>query len=594
MKKCIVFLCCVFIWTGIAFSAENDLLTQALIKEVVEYNLPGAMVIVVKEGIPVYAQPFGKANHEDGIQMDLQDTIIQTGSMSKVVTSYALLQLMDMYEIDLDDSIAPYLPSYLEPHPAFGELTFNHVLTHTTGIPSLKTNTAQRLSPIGLREDSFSKTAELFLTKYKHAGVLASGQYVMLSNVNNILAGVLIESISGDTFENYVSSRLLRPSGMRTSAEMLQGGDLKTKVLAQPYRVFGGRYSPLGHFQAMHLPSDDFLTTGNDMINLMVKIQKTPYQLLDAKAQNSLWMPGRSAGFSIVTYKGVELYLQDGGIPGANARLIFIPSYDLSVFIYYNSDVLDAKDGMMHAVLDHFLSLENYQFAIEPYAHFGLNQFTGVYSPLNASNETVERLTQILYQIRVTPMNQGIMIDKTFYEPVSETVFYDSVSNQFVEFKTDADGKLSHLVIGNQVYKKAPIHQSMLIETTLLFLAMTINLLVLALMLFKWSDLKLHRIHDTPRYVLLAHALVLSGLLVSIVLVATQYNFWNVIFNDGKGLLVLKSLGWLNAIFVLPVYMVLRRVKEDFRWSPLMRFVFSTHWLLSAFLFVWLWRYHLV
>lgn len=579
--------------SSISFGLNEDELSDKIMANIIENNLPGAIVGVANDGELSYLQAFGEADDFSNVPFDVKDTAIQVGSLSKVFTSYALVQLLEDKHITQDTLIEAYLPEVLQNKEGFKNLTFYNVLMQTTGLPSLKANTALMSSPYNGSYKPFGDEAVAFLSNYKHLPTVNPGTYILPSNVNSILAGVLIESLSEMSYETYMAEMVFKPLQMYRTSEMVMG-KFNSGSHAINYNIFGGVLTPASGFTAKFLPSDDLITTGEDLSQFLKNSSSTMEALVSIKDQNTAGFIGRSIGFSVLRYKGLELYLQDGGIPGANARLVFIPEKKFAMFLYYNVDSLKAKDAIMDTVLDHYLSLNDKQVYAEPYAHSSLDVFNGVYIPMTASVETVERLTQIIHQIDVKSTTDALFIDDVRYIPLSETVFYNPESKQIAEFKAGVDGKLSHLIIGNQVYKHGSVLKSFFIQAMILGFALFFNLIALLILCLKWSGMKLHRVHDTPRVVLLVHTGLLTLLMTMIFIVSVQYNYWDVIYDRASILIYIKWIGIATGLSIVPAFLVLRRVKEDFRWSAGMRFIFNAEWVFAILLILWLLHYRLI
>lgn len=585
-------LSCVFGGIGPVF-AEDDILSDKLMKVIIENNLPGTVVGVVKEGQVVFLESFGDADKLSNVALSVDETAFQAGSLSRVFTSYALVQLLESKGLSQETPIENYLPEALKNKEAFKNLTFHNVLMQTTGIPSLKANTAYEFSPYGKSNVSFGKEAVVFLEKYKHMPVIKPNTYILPSNVNSILAGVLIEQISAKTYEAYLADEVFIPLMMRDTANMILGKH-RTGSHAVNYNIFGGVLTPASPFTAKFLASDDVLTTGQDMAKFMSHQSDTLEALFSTKGQNTAGFVGKSIGFSVLQYQGKELFLQDGGVPGSNARMVFIPNESFALFLYYNVDNLEAKDAIMDVVLNHYFSLKQRNINTEAYVHENLDIFEGIYIPTSASEETVERLMQIIHQIKVKPDKEGLWIDNAFYIPLSETVFYNEKNMQIVEFKADEGGKLSHLITGNQVYKHGSVFRSFFIQVSVLGFALFFNMIALLIILSKWSNMKLHRVHETPRMVLLLHTGCMTLLMTMLFIVSVNYNYWDVIFDRASVLQYIRWVAIATGIFVLPTFFVLRQIKEDFRWSAPMRFVFNIQFIFSIFLIIWLVNYNLI
>ncbi len=163
-------------------------------------------VLVARHGKILLQKAWGLANRETGAPVTL-DTRFSLGSMSKMLTAVATLQLVQTGKIALDDPIGKYLTGYPNQDVAT-KVTVRHLLTHTGGTgdffgPGFEKN---RLT---LRELSD------YVKLYGSRGLDGEpGQRFRYSNYGFILLGVLIERVTGMSYYDYVQSRILQPAGM--------------------------------------------------------------------------------------------------------------------------------------------------------------------------------------------------------------------------------------------------------------------------------------------------------------------------------------------------------------------------------------------
>src|SRR5512134_3915134 len=122
---------------------------SAFLKTVTERgDVPGVVVVVVGKDEVLYQEAFGKSRTITNTPM-AKDTIFNMASMTKPVTSVAIMMLVDEGKLKLDDDVATYLPKYKDPvviskfndadasyetRPAKSSITIRHLLTHTSGI----------------------------------------------------------------------------------------------------------------------------------------------------------------------------------------------------------------------------------------------------------------------------------------------------------------------------------------------------------------------------------------------------------------------------------------------------------------------------
>jgi len=592
---------CLMIMNGLVFSEALDInessMDEIVNRAMVNNNLPGLEVIVVQEGQVLFETALGQADIMRNQAMSLDRSVIQTGSISKVFTSYLLLHWMDRKKIEVEEAIESYLPLNIKDKSSLVGLTFGNVLTHTTGIATLKADSAVSESPITMYKPSFGVEANKFFSNYKLKPVIEKDEFILLSNVNSLLAGVLIESLSGLTYEKAMSNLLKSTFGMNMSASMVSGETVGNIELIQNYAVSGGRHEALGNYRTIYLPSDDFLTTASEISRFMTFMtgENVSDEMKEAFfTRQAGSFSGRSFGLSKTQYGKYEVFIQDGGIPGSNSRLLFVPQSNISVFITYNSNQLNARDEITKSIFEEILPGYDSITVHNPYEAEALERFVGVFSPVNASMESIEKLTKIIHQLRVVNQGQMLLIDKMEYVPISETVFYNAEDNVYAEFKTDESGKLKALIIGNNVYTRASFFRSIYVEIGLLVFSAFFNLLAWLVLITKWSKMRVNRIHDTPRVVLMIHTLVMTTLLGFILLVSARYSLWDVIYGGSKGLSAIRILGYMNALLIVPAFVMFNRAKTDFRWSGMMTFIFRIQLILSVMLTIWLWLYNFI
>jgi hypothetical protein len=106
--------------------------------------------------------------------------------------------------------------------------------------------------------------------------------------------------------------------------------------------------------------------------------------------------------------------------------------------------------------------------------------------------------------------------------------------------------------------------------------------------------MRVNRIHDTPRAILLLHTISFSVLMLSVFFISMQYNIWNIIYGDNSWLTVLKISGYANLFLIIPSFIMLNRAKSDFRWGGFMIFIFRLQQILSAAMVFWLYQYNFI
>jgi len=167
-------------------------------------------VLVAENGKVIYNKGFGFANMAWNIP-NKSNTKHRIGSITKQFTSMLIMQLVDEGKIDLDGKLSDYLPDYRR--DTGEKITIHHLLTHTSGIPSY---TGIR----GFWSDSTRNHYQIdYMVKNFHSGDLEfePGLKFNYNNTGYYLLAVIIEKVTGKSFEENLQERILRPLQMNNS-----------------------------------------------------------------------------------------------------------------------------------------------------------------------------------------------------------------------------------------------------------------------------------------------------------------------------------------------------------------------------------------
>ena len=198
---------------------------EALVRKEVD-RLAGSSlsIAVVHGGEIVYTYAFGQANPAAGIPADTQ-TIYQYGSMTKVVTATALMQLVEQGQVDLDAWPGEYIPEF----PKSWNVTVRQLLDHSACMQE-----SDRLTNglIALPGESFASLEEVFTNYVKDFPDLACepGKASVYSNPHFLALARIIEEVSGEPYDQYVVDHLLTPLGMgQTSFKFVEADERYAK-----------------------------------------------------------------------------------------------------------------------------------------------------------------------------------------------------------------------------------------------------------------------------------------------------------------------------------------------------------------------------
>nr|BFF17754.1 hypothetical protein GCM10025730_12750 [Promicromonospora thailandica] len=173
-------------------------------------GIAGGVVTVVDDGEIVTTRGYGYADTGttggEAVPVDAENTLFRPGSVSKLFTATAVMQLVESGDVDLDTDIAEYV-DFEVPRRFDEPITLRTLLTHTAGFEEVVDGLVTSEAPV-LREALAQDPPEQ---------VYRPGTVPAYSNYGNALAGYVVERVSGTPFEEYVRRNVLEPAGMASS-----------------------------------------------------------------------------------------------------------------------------------------------------------------------------------------------------------------------------------------------------------------------------------------------------------------------------------------------------------------------------------------
>jgi CubicO group peptidase (beta-lactamase class C family) len=192
-----------------SFSATIKEGRKAVRAELKRTNSTSASIALVSNGKTVWSQTFGRVNTAG--KKPSSTTRYGIGSVSKMVTAMAVMQLVDAGKISLDAPVVRYVPDFSMLSPQYKQITVRMLLNHSAGLPGI--DLSNSLSPQWIPGYAEVAMAGLRNSRLK----TTPGAMNVYCNDCFTLAGVLVERVSGVPFQDYVTNNILKPLGMSHS-----------------------------------------------------------------------------------------------------------------------------------------------------------------------------------------------------------------------------------------------------------------------------------------------------------------------------------------------------------------------------------------
>ena len=226
--------------------------------QIAAYQIPGAVVSVVQDGETLIAKGYGLAHVSTTTPVRADRTLFRVGSVAKVLTWMALLQLAEAGDLDLEQDVNVHLGDLALPPSFPTPVTPSDLITHSAGFED-------RFGGLFAADAGSLLALPDYLRRYRPARVRPPGQLTAYSNYGAALAGHLVERITGTPFEDYVAERVLEPLGMTRSTFAQPAPEPLRADLATGY---GKRLEPLGFEWLQAGPSGALSSTATDMARL--------------------------------------------------------------------------------------------------------------------------------------------------------------------------------------------------------------------------------------------------------------------------------------------------------------------------------------
>lgn len=295
-------------------------------------GIPGAALAIVRGGQVVHTQGYGEAS--PGRAMSAT-TPMFIGSISKSFTAVAVMQLVEQGKISLDSPVQNYLPFFtLQDPEQSSKITVRHLLNQTSG-----------LAPASLPNDALPENASLRDAVDLLATatlVTEPGTAFTYCNHNYIVLGLVVETVSGEPYGEYIQNHIFTPLGMEQS--YISKSDAVKAGVAQGFNHFFGFPIPRPQPQPQwDLAAGYLISTAADMGKyLAFQLGNTPHDVLSAESLKIMHTPPTgisttyAMGWDQNERAGIATIEHSGDVETFHANVVLLPGQDTAFILLYN------------------------------------------------------------------------------------------------------------------------------------------------------------------------------------------------------------------------------------------------------------------
>jgi CubicO group peptidase (beta-lactamase class C family) len=320
-------------------------------------KVPGASLAIVEGDRIVHLRGFGRAR--PGEEAPSAQTPFFIGSLTKSFTALAVMRLVEAGKVELDAPVQCYLPWFRVADPdASARMTVRHLLNQTSGLPVLPSEAA--LADFDEHPDAVERQIRALSTLKINRPVGSKFEY---SNTNYNILGLIIETVSGESYSDYVQRQIFDPLEMRHSFTSKE--EAQTNGLAMGHRYWFGHPIPALNLSIPRgsLPSGQLLSSVEDMAHYLIAHlnggRYTNVQVLSEEGIDELLrgaVEWKEMGF-LIGYYGMGWISQGSGettiishsgtVPDFSAFMALIPHQKKGIVLFFN-----ANHAMMKMTLD--------------------------------------------------------------------------------------------------------------------------------------------------------------------------------------------------------------------------------------------------
>ncbi len=355
---------------GLVAADPLDGLEEWIDAERERWEIPGLAVAIVQGDEVLLARGFGYLDLERTRAVDA-DTQFGIASLSKAMTATALGMLVDAGRLDWDDRVIDHLPEFRLSDPwVTAQVTVRDLLAHRVGVGRLFGN---RLTFM----PGASRDEALAALRY-HEFEQPFRQGYVYSNAMYVVAGAVLEAVTGEPWEDIVESRLLAPLGMSRSNARLQGLDDNA---ARPHQEIRGELVEIPRRDwTWGAPAAAVNSTANDLarwIRFNLAGELNDLNLLSGDMLNAIHAPANligldqesrainayGLGWGLGRYQSFQLLRHGGATDGINSLLWLVPELDLGIAVSANR-FTGFNTALARTVIDRIADLETTDWSL--------------------------------------------------------------------------------------------------------------------------------------------------------------------------------------------------------------------------------------
>jgi CubicO group peptidase (beta-lactamase class C family)/D-alanyl-D-alanine dipeptidase len=344
--------------THTSYAEIEQRLAAFVEREIKDKGIPAVSIALVDDGRTVIAKGFGLANAQTA-QAATADTVYRVGSISKLFTDVAVMQLVAAGKVDLDADVRTYFPDFAPHNPFDVPITLRQLMSHQSGLV--------RESPVGhYFDDTGPSLAETVNSLNDTELVYKPGSRTKYSNAGISVAGFVVERLVGKPFNDHMRDALFDPLEMPTSG-FLRTPSIEHQLAAGWMRSHHAARFVAPDFALGTLPAGNLYASMNELSHFLIAMlgggQFRGKTVIEPAVLKTILQPIRAPGdkshqfgigFALGEIDGHRTFQHGGAVYGYSTQLVGLPDDGIGVVA---SAALDGANGFTRRLTDYAVRL---------------------------------------------------------------------------------------------------------------------------------------------------------------------------------------------------------------------------------------------
>ena len=347
---------------------------EVIITAMNDSTFAGLGIGIVHQDQVIYAKGFGLAHMQQELPVTLE-TVFRIASISKTITAIGLMQLWEQEKFQLDAPVNEYLKAYQlnHPNPQAPPITFRQLLTHTSGLGTMRRLTDMVRPGFGLAvkpEMPIPPLSEYYVEGLKTE--LYPGRKWAYSNHGFATVGQLVEDISGEPFDEYMLRHVFEPLGMHHT-DYLHSERVRDQ-LAEGYQFRRGTFRPVTYLEGIPLGAGTVFSSVSDMVKYLtallngganeygavlkpetLRMMMQPQYQIDERLSAAMGL-----AFWLDNFDGHRIAWHSGDWLGFMSAMYVAPDDDLGIVVFTNTSTMNIAhrpDGIAREMLRRLIGI---------------------------------------------------------------------------------------------------------------------------------------------------------------------------------------------------------------------------------------------